>query len=156
MITKTKKRSYSKRRVSRDARSKQAFFMLRKDDMKVMSTNAALFIALLADIERRANNGPKKLTKEICWVYCTIPYVAKELGIPRRAQDRSVSELEKKRFLKKTLRGNPPKRFFFVDWEKIEDAIQETYGDRYNDEEEFFDDDEQSCQPIPNCAKRTN
>ena len=144
MAAKTKKRSYSKRRVARNARSKQSFFMLKKDDLKVMSMDAALVISLLADLEWRANSRKNSSGKEKCWIFCTIPYMEKEIHLLRFRQDKAIIELTDKKFLKIQRRGSPPRRYFFVDWEKIEEAIQKKYPTAYDDNEDDFkveDDD---------------
>ena len=105
------------------SRCSRKFIQLRKDDFKVMSRDAVLFISYLANIKQ--NHELDKDTKKLKWIFSTIKTIEEKIKMGRRTQNRIIKELEAKEFLQITLRGKPAMRYFFVNWAEIELAIQD-------------------------------
>ena len=130
------------RKLARDSRAQGNYYQVKKADFNVMSRDAVFFIAFLADLEKRAKWDSNKRKKMFTgWMFCTIPYAEQELKMGRTMQNRIIRELIEKKFINTKLKGVPPKRFFYVYWENIEEAVQE-YGESNHTGETLSEDED--------------
>lgn len=113
-------------RLAFENRREDTFWKVRKLDLKIMSRDAACMLALFSYFQDQVNKRSRKKGKRPSrWIYCTIPYMERELVMKRSVQDRVIHELHQKGFLKIKITGTPPTRHFKVKWLNIEKAIQE-------------------------------
>jgi hypothetical protein len=92
------------------------YWVLNKKIVKSFGALTALFLTALAEAE-------DMFAEEDGWFFQTIEEIENLTGITKYSQNKIISELEKQGILNQTVRGIPAKRYFKLNYEKIENSI---------------------------------
>lgn len=94
-----------------------SYIVINKTVLKIFGYETALFLSTLAEAETL-------LSDDDGWFYQTIDTIEGLTGLSRFKQERCIEQLEEFSIIKKEVRGLPAKRFFKLDYEKIQTLIE--------------------------------
>lgn len=90
---------------------------------KLNSKNAALMLQQLVYWRCRTQDPDG-------WVYKTIKEMENELALSRYEQETAIHILTKYELIEKQVKGLPPKRYFMVNLERVDEFLKEIVADK--------------------------
>ena len=115
-----KKVSKSRRRALARLYADSSWFRFPRHFLSIMSWEEAGVLAFLMNV---AYVCEAEVRYE-GWFYCKMERFEKDLYILPRTQTRIVRKLKDRGFIETKMKGHPPKRYFRINYERIEDVIE--------------------------------
>jgi hypothetical protein len=97
---------------------KESFIQINRALLRALKGDAYSAI-VLGELVSKYNYFKEKGDLQDEWFFQTVIDLEKSIGIDDYLQRKSIKSLVKKGFIKTSRRGNPPRRYFYIDFEEI-------------------------------------